>query len=378
MKGNLRKLLSFLCVALVCNAQAMSETFELQTFDGKTSFGGQIDFPENCKGDSYPVALLVSGTGLYYRNTYLGVSGTERDFLFKDLSDRLTDKCMAVVRYDYRGVTCDLNNDDNIEKCLDQEIRRSVDAETILDDIQAVYDYTVNHSRIKKDEMVILAHSEGSLNISRLIQRKRISPKGLVFMGGMTESPKSLIRWQFIDRSVEQAFAMDTDGDGILTNLEVWAGYEGSFFEENEVPITNLLSPTGMWNRYGLYSFYTLEYNTIMTATLFTPDYISYIQKDIVYSSIAWWKKWFTDSTPVVQKLKDFEGKITYFNGTIDIQAPGRKQLDFLQKYASRMKSIPEFKLFEGKGHSRSNHPMYGPIDEDIADEIVDTMIDSL
>lgn len=356
---------------------ANSDEFVLETFDGETTFGGQIDFPKNCYRSQYKTAILVAGTGLYYRNAYLGLSGTERDYVFKDLAKRLNQKCIAVVRYDYRGVKCDIDEKGKVDTCLDQKVRRSVDAQTIIDDIQAVYDHALSHKKVDSSEIVFLGHSEGSLNISRLWDRGTIKPKGLVFIGGMTESPKSLIRWQFIDRSVDQAFAMDTDGNGILTNWEVTLGYPGSFFEENDIPILNLLSPTGMWNRWGLHQFYALEYSTVVNATMLSPGYLPYIQKGITYSSLAWWKKWFTDSEPVVEKLIDFEGPITYFNGSNDIQAPGEKQQEFLKNYAHRMTSPPEFNLIEGKGHLLSNHPLYGPIDEDLVNRVINSIVKS-
>jgi hypothetical protein len=62
---------------------ANSDEFVLETFDGETTFGGQIDFPKNCYRSQYKTAILVAGTGLYYRNAYLGLSGTEREYVFK-------------------------------------------------------------------------------------------------------------------------------------------------------------------------------------------------------------------------------------------------------------------------------------------------------
>lgn len=366
-----KKLVIFsLCITSAL-AGTRSQEFNLRTFDGLAKFGGQIDYPTHCGKRKLPAVILVAGTGLYYRNLYLGTSDTARDLVFTDLSKRLNRDCVAVVRYDYRGVSCDLTGDEAIEKCLDQSARKTVDDKTILDDIQAVYNHAKKQPKIDSRRLGFLALSEGSINVGRLVARKSVSPKALFFIGGVAESPKSLVRWQFIDRSVDQAFSMDTNGDGILTNYEVSQNYSGSFFDENDLPITNLLSPSGIWNRFALKNFFTFEFNAVVSATLITFDHIPYRQKGLVYSKMKWWKRWFTDTTPVLENLRNFKGPITYYNGTIDILAPADRQLDFLKHYGPQMRSIPEFNLIQGKGHLLSSHPLYGPMDIDLTEEVV-------
>lgn len=374
---NLLKLMVFLTLILLSSkyAVARSEVINVDTTDGVTSFGIQIDFPKHCHRFEYPAVIMVGGTGLYYRNVSLGISGTKRDLVFKDLSDRITEKyCVATVRYDYRGVSCDLRDDAAIKKCLDQDVRATLTAETLLEDIQLVYDTAIHHPKINQNRITMLGHSEGSINIARLISQKSVSPKSVVFFGGVAESPKSLVHWQFVDRAVDQAFAMDTDSDGYLTNIEILNGFESSQFA-GLVPVQSLLSPTGFWNRDGLKTSFNFQFQFVVANSLIQPDTEPYIQKGIVFSGFGWWKKWFLDETPVVQYLKDYTGPITYFNGSIDNQAPARKQMEFLAQNVHVMKSIPEFKLFEGKGHCLSSHPQYGPIDLDIANQMVDRMV---
>jgi hypothetical protein len=345
----------------------------VSTVDGKSTISGQIDFPNNCYKKRYKAVLIVGGTGLYYRNMYLGLSGTSRDYIAKDLAKSFNSKCLAAVRFDYRGVTCDLTSrdEDLVDRCLDQELRKEVDAESLVDDIKVVFDYAKNHSRIDGEKIVVNAFSEGSLNIARLIKDKKITPKGLVFIGGITESATSLVRWQFVDRSVDIAFSLDTNGDGYLTNMEIIQGYEGSFFEKNEVPLIGLMSPTGLWNRYALKQSFTLQYSTVVNTVLASPSYLPYRHKELVYSNISWWQTWFTDKEPVIKKLSKFNGSITYFNGTLDVQAPGRRQLNFLKNTSIRMKKRPRFNLIEGKGHLLSDHPEFGPIDLDLKADVV-------
>ncbi len=74
------------------NAYAESSEFSISTRDGLSNISGEIDRP-SCGVASYPVVIMVGGTGLFTRNASFGHSGTERDLLFKDLSQRLNSKC---------------------------------------------------------------------------------------------------------------------------------------------------------------------------------------------------------------------------------------------------------------------------------------------
>lgn len=377
MKRNSTILITLLSLLSLWNAYGYSEEFSLKTLDERSTIQGQIDFPDNCYRRSYQAVFLVGGTGLYSRNMYIGLSGTSRDFIFQDLSEILTNQCVAVIRYDYRGVSCDITDLDLVDECLDQEVRKKVDGDTLLEDILLVYNHAKNHERINEEEVVVHAYSEGSLNIARLIKDKKMNPKGLVFVGGIVESASSLVRWQFVGRSVDQAFAMDTNGNGLLSNLEIVEGYPGSFFEKNEVPLLSLMSPTGWWTRFALYQSFNVQYAAIVNTVLASPSQIPYKHKDLVYANMGWWKTWFLDREPVIKKLSKYKGPITYFNGTLDIQAPGRRQLNYLKNYTQGLASLPKFNLIEGKGHLLSDHPEYGPLDLDLKEDVIKAILRS-
>jgi hypothetical protein len=102
-------------------ALGQSIQFQISTKDRQT-LTGQIDLP-NCSMTAYPAVFFVSGTGFFTRNAFFGNSRTERDLLFKDLSRRLVQQCIATVRFDSRGVICDLRSKPDIGKCVDQKVR---------------------------------------------------------------------------------------------------------------------------------------------------------------------------------------------------------------------------------------------------------------
>lgn len=58
-----------------------------------------------------------------------------------------------------------------IQNCVDQQARSHVNDETILDDIQTVYDFASAQPSLNSNGIVLLGHSEGTLNISRLVGR---------------------------------------------------------------------------------------------------------------------------------------------------------------------------------------------------------------
>ncbi|MBN8537981.1 MAG: hypothetical protein J0M15_13080 [Deltaproteobacteria bacterium] len=369
MKKNLF-ILTFLLTAPFA-AKADSLEFTLNTTDGLSHIHGQVDIPQ-CGKAPFPVVLMVAGTGLFTRNTYFGRSHTDRDLLFADLSQKLNQDCVATVRFDSRGVLCDLMSKAVIAKCVDQSIRGQVTEQTNLDDIQVVYDFAANLGLLDKSKLIFLGHSEGTLYISRLIARKSVETKAIMFIGGITESAQSILHWQISDRMAAWTMAMDSNQDGILTNEEIKAGL-GTSRLNGSFPLEVLLSPKGSWTSAEVTASFEENYKAaIIDAQSHKPS-DPYMQNGVVFSAYKWWQSWFTNNTSVLENLKNFVGPIEYHNGDIDTQTPGLREREKAIHQASslKMKSWPSFVIHQGKGHGLSKDPLYGPIDEDIAASIV-------
>lgn len=346
--------------------------FVLKTTDGLTSISGQVDVPD-CGAVNYPAVVIVGGTGLFSRNGYFGSSGTEKDFLFSTLARNLNANCIAAVRFDYRGVKCDIKSPTDVTNCLDQNDRSHVSDETILDDIQTVYDYALKQNYISNDKIILLGHSEGSLNISRLVARGSIFPTGILFFGGLTESAHDILHWQLAVRPVDWAFEMDTDRNGLLTNFEVTTGFDHSKLK-GVFPVGDLISPDGEWTRAKLDQAFESKFDSYKNTFLAVPDAEPYLINGAIYSSYKWWKRWFVDKVPVLENLKNFVGPIEYHNGDIDSQTPGLRELNFLNTSTIAMKSKPNFVVHVGKGHGLGPEALLGPMDENIADKLVETV----
>jgi len=354
-------------------AKAESLEFNLSTKDGLSQIRGQVDIPQ-CGKAPFPVVLMVAGTGLFTRNTYFGRSHTNRDLLFADLAQKLNRVCVATVRFDSRGVSCDLKSKAEITKCVDQNIRGHVTDQTNLDDIQVVYDFAVNQASLDKSKLIFLGHSEGSLNVSRVVARKSVEAKAIMFIGGITESAQGILHWQISDRWAAWTMEMDSNHDGVLTNEEIKAGYATSLLN-GSFPLEALLSPSGSWTLAEVTTAFEENYKA---ATLDAQNHKPsdpYLDNGVIFAAYQWWQSWFTNDTSVLENLKDFVGPIEYHNGDIDTQAPGLRENAILQSSALDMKSRPSFVLHPGKGHGLSNDPLYGPIDEDIAAGIVSKIV---
>lgn len=354
---------------LMCTiSPAFAFDFSIPTRDKMTMIHGQIDLPD-CGQTRAPAVLFVGGTGLFTRNGHFGNSGTKRDFVFSYLSKKLNAACIATVRFDFRGVSCDLLEAASVGRCLNEELRKTVSDRTILDDIRGVYEFAASHQQIESSKIFILGHSEGSLNAARLVA-EGLNPAGLLFIGGITESAKGILRWQTVERILEWAFEMDSDNDGVLTNEEIRLNFSNSklatIASENSI-----LSPSGAWTMSALSTLFESQYSNIVKSALESDDTAPYRNGGIIFSSMAWWKRWFTDDKSVLENLATYEGPIKYRNGDADSQTPGLREKNFLDNSHITMKSQPVFVIHEGKGHGLGPHPLLAPMDEDIVAAIV-------
>ncbi|HPI41122.1 MAG TPA: hypothetical protein PLJ21_09980, partial [Pseudobdellovibrionaceae bacterium] len=189
------------------------EEFKVPTTDGKSLLTGQIDLPPaKCGAGPHKAVMIVSGSGWSYRDGFMGRSGSDGDSIYRFMAKSLQDKCYLVVRWDYRGVSCDRKQPSDVQKCIDQKVRAEMDHNSMLEDILAVYKFAESFPLLDKSEFKIIGHSEGSLNVASLIYQNRILPKGVLFMGALTESPKDIFYWQAVLRKIEWLFELDKDG----------------------------------------------------------------------------------------------------------------------------------------------------------------------
>lgn len=363
--------------------------FSLKTSDGFATLNGEINYPDSPPNpQGYPLVLLVPGTGLFDREVYFGNSGTERDFVFRDLAHAFNAAAIAVARHDYRGVSCNLKTmppcpscispQDKmahyLKSCVDNQVRGQVTPENMRDDIAQIYSYVRTLANIDSSRLSILGHSEGTVHTAHLVAG-RLSPKAILLMGTVGESPKEIVHWQTVERYMK-IFDWDANHDGILTNQEIKTGYAGdSWFQQLGIPVQGMLSPTGEWTRLSWSQVLEEQYESLRLDAIHSSDTEPYPKPgpstDYVMASYRWWKMWFTDTTAVASLLAQFRGKVIAYNGSIDSQTPGERELGFLKAASPKYFHPPTLILNQGLGHGMSTHPLMGPLEPSIRDQMV-------
>lgn len=360
------------------------QQFRIPTRDGRARLSGQVDLPPSGGTAPCPFVLMVPGGWFMDRDGYMGRSGTDRDLIYRDLGNDLLRAGFAVVRYDNRGVRCNERtmppcpaggsepeaSRHYLNACVDTDARRTVTVQTQTDDVEDVWAFAARHPRLDPTRTLVWAHSEGGLNVARLIGRGRIDPRGVQFVGATTGSPVSVGRWQIIERSVDYLMGLDEDGDGRVTQADVRRRSPGDpVFEAVGTAQEVLAAPGDGWTRQTLHDHFTAGYERLKAEAFAKPDDAPYPGGDfqLVAASNDWWKQWFADETPLIDHLAGYHGRASFHIGEIDAQNPGKRQLAFGE---SRIKAgvfarPPRLVFHEGRGHAlRTGEPVAGPMDE--------------
>ena len=139
---------------------------------------GTLTLPKNIKNP--PVAVLISGSGPQNRNEELGPFN-HRPFLV--LSDHLTKKGIAVLRFDDRGVA---------ESEGDHAIATSADFAT---DVAAAVDYLKTRSDIDQNKIGLIGHSEGGF-IAPMLASSRSDIAFIVMLAGTGVDGATILQTQ--------------------------------------------------------------------------------------------------------------------------------------------------------------------------------------
>jgi len=134
--------------------------------DNNIKLAGTLTVPKDVENP--PVAVLITGSGPQDRNEELGPFN-HRPFLV--LSDHLTKKGVAVLRFDDRGVA---------ESEGDHSVATSADFAT---DVAAAVDYLKTRKDIDTDKIGLIGHSEGGF-IAPMLASSRDDIAFIVMLAG--------------------------------------------------------------------------------------------------------------------------------------------------------------------------------------------------
>jgi len=356
-----------------------TEPFEIPTLDARTHLSGQIDFPIG-RADRLPLVVMASGTGLFDRHVLFGQTGTARDFLFDDIAQGLLDAGLAVLRYDSRGVRCNLRAPrlaaatsaaEQEARCIDNDVRCMVTPATQRDDLIAVRQYAAAHRRVDSAAIILLGHSEGSMNVARAVQAAPGAQNALLLMTPVLESPAATYEWQVVQRIDTWMRRLRPDGAPITTE-DVRAGFGNSPLS-SLYSLSQFLPYDGPWTNDRLAELLdarSAAYAAEKAAVLAMPDDAPWpTPEPPVHASAAWWKQWFNDETPMATHYRDFSGPIICLFGTIDTQIDAARQQAAISE--AGMDGRFEIHVLTGLGHALGIHGLYGPIAPDGRDALV-------
>lgn len=359
--------IAILALTLVA-AEPEPRVFAVPSADG-TIIHGQADRPGQAARGA---VVMVAGTGAFDRDVDFSLDRNDRP-VFLDLSERLTARGVAVVRYDKRGVRHGATGAARIDR--DEIVTATTDAQR--DDLAAVYDWTRARTGLDARCVVLFGHSEGMVHIGRLAASGRIAPAAVVGMGALLADPAANFRWNLAERDAWSLRAMDADGDGITTNDEVRAGFANSPSAANGA-IDPYLHPSGAWSAADidrLEAAWAAAYPQMRDATLAMDDAAPWPSAEAPAGNMQWWKSWYTDVTPVAANLALWGAPVTVHLGDRDSQT--RAPLQHAAGEA-HLGGRLTFRLHAGVGHTLGAHPTYGPMRADLAEAVADDIVAAL
>lgn len=370
----------------------MQRSFSITTDDGKAQLNGDFMEPADASQRRGAV-LIVPGGWFTERDGFMGDTYTDEDLMYLRLANRICNAGFAVARFDNRGVTGNeltigltASSGDEmadsvryIDACIDSNARSSVSPQTQASDVATVVQHLIKSCAVAPESLVIFAHSEGGIHVARCIAQGVIKPRGVVFAGTSMLSPVKIMRWQMVDRYVDEVMRWNRNDDGTVAVDDVKASFNGSFLSEVGITQQELLPLDGFWTRESLHIFFERRYDLEKHQTLQLDDDAPYPEDEstLVVSSSSWLKQWFIDDTSTVTLLEKFDGRISLHYGEIDRQLSVTLEAEAIDSIKDKMSAAIKVVVHVSRGHAfASKKPIAGPMETDSEDLLIGDIID--
>ncbi|MGM3161873.1 alpha/beta hydrolase family protein [Dickeya undicola] len=371
------------------NEKYPAHPFALRTLDGNTTLTGQINYPETPTG-AYPLVVLAPGSGMHDRHYLIGDSGTQADFVFSCLAQDLLSAGLAVLRFDCRGVKSHLRDKtlDNPEYLFNRElayrqmfidaaVRQTVTPQSQYEDLYTLYRYAIELPHIDRHNLILLGHSEGAINIGRLVAHYPVVAKALMLVSPVFSSMKHVLEWQLIHRTITWLKAIPHTGDRLtLADLKNGFGHSPLAFLQ---PISSLLPYKGYWDEADFDSMTArlqASFDTQRDMVLSHDDQESWpAEAPFTQSSYAWWKQWYQNDQPEIEHLAQCQSRVVCYFGMMDTQVNAAAEAAWFEGVKHRFTHI-DVTLLPDVGHTLGLHGLLGPMTESCADLLVRTARD--
>ena len=335
--------------------------FSIKTHDGTTDLNGQIDFPDHATSASFPLVVMVPGGGGFFDRDYcLDVGQKDEDCLFLNLSKSINEIGIATLRFDWRGFSKNrdysytkppLTHDEIVQMFtsrfqIDMEIRSRIVPENMRSDIQQIFDYASQHVKVDSSQIIALGHSEGTFHLSHLIGTNAIHPKGLMMLGMIGRSMKDLSYWKRIPYAAEALFSGVSENER-LSDKDVQEKCLSDMFIAAHVSCKDLVSDFGFWKKDSLIRKLEKLYQNFVDEFRGRDDLSLY-----AVASARWYKMYLFDESSPTKNLLNFDGRIFFHNGDVDLQTPGVHEFDAIKALLPNFLRQPKLRLHPGIGHS--------------------------
>ena len=191
---------------------------------------GQITYPSSGTGP-FPVVILVHGSGLNDMDETIGeaesgIKGGAK--IFQPIAYYLATRGFAVVRYNKRGVIGlgpQVSTDTKFTAPAKPDTQYTQDADFVLKQ-------TLKNPLVDPTRVIMLGHSEGTLDVSHVaVGPDGGSVAGVVLIGVTGYDAKTIMQYQLVDRTVQtfqQEIDVNKDGKVTVDELLKWGATQSA------------------------------------------------------------------------------------------------------------------------------------------------------
>ena len=340
-------------IFLNSNAETMNiteEIFSISTTDKLATIDGSITFP-NVKSNKKSIPIIFIGGSYSSRDgeTYVRPDRPLRNekFWYRIVAHNLSNAGFAVVRYDNRGMAsvleCEKNRTHQLDpyeyalgtpQCYNMDAVATTTFESKREDIQSIFAMMAKDKRLDAKQVIIIAHSEGTFHISRLISEKKINPASVIFLCGPGRSPSETLRWQNIDNQISWIEKHVQQNGGFISSEKILQLFEKETPRFKNILLSEKIKgwsivdlPSGKKRLTELYQNDIKAFSGLPTTGVLTGTMDNGAINNIAFGASRLYLSLLTDKLRTVDLLKGYRGSVSFIYGKRDAVIPVNKEI---------------------------------------------------